>query len=337
MITIKDVANHAGVSIATVSRVMNNADNVGEEYRTAVLKAIEELDYRPNAVAQSLKSRRFKTIGVIVSDFSVSFFEWIIKDIEQKFCIKGHMLLFVNTYDSPELEKRGIQFMLEKQADIILICSTGENEDYLKKIQHEGISVIFFDRRPREYAFPMVIVDKREAMYRTLDYLWGIGHRRIALISGPLQMTSNYDRYMGITDYLYDHNISPRAISYFFGEFSEKYGYSTMKALMKSKSGPTAIVTGSSVIAIGVYVYCAENQLRIPEDVSVVSFGDFSCGQIIYPRLSYIDDEHNELSKHLIRMIQKAFNEELTEKEIIIHSQIQINHSAVEISGVVES
>jgi len=280
-----------------------------------------------------MKSRRFKTIGVIISDFSVPFFEKIIKKIEDEFCKKGHLLLFVNTYDNPEIEKAGIYFMIEKQTDVLLICSTGENEDYLKRFQQKGLQIIFFDRRPKHHKFPMVYVNKREGMYRTIDYLSKKGHQKIVLISGPRQVSSNYDRYMGITDYLYDHELTWRgSISYYFGAFSEQYGYSMMKELVCNGNHPTAIVTGGSIIATGVFLYCRENNLRIPEDISLVSFGDFSSGKLIYPRLTYINDEHEKLSNHLIKLIQLAFNKELNDIEIIIPSQLCVYDSVIEIS-----
>lgn len=327
MVTIKDVALQAGVSIATVSRVMNNADNVGEEYKIAVQKAIEELNYQPNAAARSMKKKAFRTIGVIMSDFSVPFFEKIIKQIEKTFRSKGHLVLFVNTYDNPETEKQGIQFMVEKQADVILICSTGENEDYLAHLQDQGISVIFFDRRSKNHLFPTFYVDKRKAIYRALEYLYLMEHKKIAFISGPRQLSTNYDRYMGIMDFVYEKEISSNYISYYFGTFSEEYGYSVMDELLKEKDPPSAVIVGSAVLAAGVLLYCKEHDIDIPGQLSLISFGDFSTGKLIEPRLTYLEDMHERLGQLLVEAIQEAFDQVLEPRQITVSSELITNES----------
>ena len=328
MVTIKDVALQAGVSIATVSRVMNNVDNVGEEYKTAVQKAIEELNYQPNAVARSMKKRTFRTIGVIMSDFSVPFFEKIIKQIEKTFRSKGHLVLFVNTYDNPATEKQGIQFMVEKQADVILICSTGENEDYLAQLQEQGISVIFFDRRSKDHLFPTYYVDKRKAIYHALEYLYQMEQRKIAFISGPRQLSTNYDRYMGIMDFVYEKEINPNSISYYFGSFSEEYGYSVMDELLREKEPPSAVIVGSAVLAAGVLLYCKEHDIVIPGQLSLISFGDFSSGKLIEPRLTYLEDMHDLLGQLLVEAIQESFDQTLEPRQITIPSEL-INNASV--------
>ena len=301
--------------------------------------------FRIPAYAKNLRSRYLRKLRpcmkevrdvIIVSVVPIALrqVEKIIKKIEDVFCKKGHLLLFVNSYDNPEIEKAGIYFMLEKQADVLLIGSTGENEDYLKRFQQKGLQIIFLDRRAKHHKFPMVYVNKREGMYRAIDYLAKKGHQKIALISGHRQVSSNYDRYMGITDYLYKHELTWRgSISYYFSAFSEQYGYSMMKELVCNRNYPTAIVTGGSIIATGVFLYCRENNLRIPEDISLISFGDFSGGKLIYPRLTYINDEHEKLGNHLIKLIQLAFNKELNDDiEIIIPSQLCVNDSVIQIS-----
>lgn len=327
MVTIKDVAKRAGVSIATVSRIINGADNVGERYRIAVQRAIDELEYQPNAVAQSMKKRTFRTIGVIMSDFSVPFFEKILKKIERAYRSNGNLVLFVNTYEDPEVEKKGIQFMVEKQADVLIIASTGANEDYLARLQDKGLSVIFIDRRSRAHQFPSIYVDKRVGMYHVLEYLTQMGHREIAFISGPRHLSTNYDRYSGASDFFYEKLLDPGKMRYFFGAFSEEYGYSVTEELIKNKSLPTAILVGSAILASGVIMCCKDYDLKIPQDVSLVSFGDLAFGKLVEPRLTYVYDGHTEIGDCLVDMIQMSFDQKLERKNIVLQPQLIVNKS----------
>ncbi len=327
VVTIKDVAKRAGVSIATVSRIINGADNVGEQYRIAVRKAIEELEYQPNVVAQSMKKRAFRTIGVIMSDFSVPFFEKILKKIEKAYRKKGNLVLFVNTYDDPEIEKNGIQFMVEKQADILIISSTGVNEDYLFRLQDSGIDIILIDRRSKNHLFPSVYVDKRAGMYQVLEYHTKMGHKEIVVISGSRQLTTNYDRYSGASDFFYENSLDPNMVRYFFGSYSEEYGYSVMEELIQNEKLPSVIFVGSIVLAVGVILCCKEHHIRIPEELSLMSSGDFALGRLIEPRLTYVYDGAEEIGQYLVEMIQASFEKRLEKRSTVLRPQLILNQS----------
>lgn len=218
--------------------------------------------------------------------------------------------------------------MVEKQADVILICSTGENEDYLAQLQEQGISVIFFDRRSKDHLFPTYYVDKRKAIYHALEYLYQMEHRKIAFISGPRQLSTNYDRYMGIMDFVYEKEINPNSISYYFGSFSEEYGYSVMDELLREKEPPSAVIVGSAVLAAGVLLYCKEHDIVIPGQLSLISFGDFSSGKLIEPRLTYLEDMHDLLGQLLVEAIQESFDQTLEPRQITIPSEL-INNASV--------
>ena len=331
MVTIKDVAKKAGVSIATVSRVINDTGTVSPEYVKAVQKAVEELDYQPNSVAQAMKKRTFCTIGVIMSDFSVPFFEKIIKNIEREYRGNGNLVLFVNTYDDPEIELQGIRFLVEKQADVLLISSTGENEDYLSRLQERGMSIILIDRRARKHSFPAIYVDKRVGMYQVMEYLTEMHHERVALISGPRQLTTNYDRYEGASRFYYEHALNQNNMQYFFGSFSEQYGCTVMEQLLHSGNSPTAVVVGSAVIAAGVISCCRENKVCMPDDISLISFGDLASGKLIEPRLTYVDDGHKEIGQRLVGMVDAALNHRLPHEEIVLQPKLVINDSVKEL------
>ncbi|MFA6891406.1 MAG: LacI family DNA-binding transcriptional regulator [Sphaerochaetaceae bacterium] len=327
MATIKDVAKKAGVSIATVSRVINEVPNVKPIYIAKVDAAIKSLNYQPNILAQSMKSHKQMVIGLIVPDFSSPFFGKVIKAIEKEFSSK-YLVLFVDTYDDPEIERNGIQYMKSRGANVILITSTGKNEDSLRSLKDSGLSVIFFDRRPKENdQFPVVLQDKRDGTRKVLELFTNMGHERIAIITGPSYLTSNEDRKLGVEDFLENRDYYCDKIHCYFGTFSEEYGYQMAEKLLQKEESPTAILTGSSIIAAGILLFCKEHDIRVPNDLSLVSFGDIASGQLIDPRLSYIDDEHSVISRLLISLIQESFQKKLAPKEISISAHIIQNKS----------
>ena len=313
--------------MATVSRVLNHAETVGESYRSAVQAAIKELNFQPNIAARSLKKRPYRTIGVIMPDFSTPFYEKIIKRIETEFRAGGDLVLFVNAYDDPRIEKKGIAFMMEHQADVILISSTGQNEKELADVQASGVGVIFVDRRPGEPSFPAVYMDKKSGMAQALSYLEECGHKRISVVTGSRLLASNYDRYAGAMDYLYLQGRSPADIPFYYGSFSEEFGYETAEKLLRNENAPTAILAGSAVIAAGIMRYCRENGIRVPEDVSLISFGDFSFGQLIEPRLTYITDENEAIGGLLAERIHHYFDGTLTNTVDLVQPRLVIHGS----------
>lgn len=327
--TIKDVATKAGVSIATVSRVINGADNVNEALRAAVLQAVAELEFIPNSAARSMKMRSSHTIGIVVSDFSLPFFARVTKQIERDCRKDGSLVLFANTYDDPALEKHSVDFMAQKQVDVIVVLSTGENEEYISRLRQRGISIIFIDRRPKNSDFPSIYVDKRKGMYDVVKFLSEQNHRDIAFISGPRQLITNEDRYLGAVDCAKDLGFNENNIHYFFNEFSAEYAISIMEELFCGDSNwqPSAVIAGSAAIASGVFLFCKEHNFSIPDDLSLISFEDFAVGQLIEPRLSFVDGAYEEIGNELIKMIHAALDKTLVTENYPIEAHLVINDS----------
>ena len=269
-------------------------------------------------------------------DFSTPFYEKIIKHIETKFRSGGDLVLFVNAYDDSRIEKKGIDFMMEHQADVILISSTGQNEQQLAKVQSSGVGVIFVDRRPGEPLFPAVYMDKKTGMAKALEHLEKKGHSRIAVATGPRQLASNYDRYAGAMDYLYAKSKDPGSIPFYYGSFSEEYGYEIAGQILSGPNPPTAMVAGSAVIAAGIMRYCREKGVAIPQDLSLISFGDFSFGQLIEPRLTYITDENEQIGALLARRITDFFAGKLTNTVDLAQPRLVIHDSVCQRKGETE-
>lgn len=302
-IKISDVAKLAGVSTATVSRVINGAANVDGILRGKVLKAMSDLEYVPNTMAQSLRQKRSKIIGITASDVEVSFFPRIIKEAEKALQPKGYAVFSASTFDQPDNELKIIRQMLARRVDALLVCSTGQNEEFLQEISNSGIPVILYDRRPKNNVFPTVFVNKKKAVYLALNHLTAAGHKRIMLISGPRSLMTNYDRYMGLQKYVFEHNLDPADVTAQFDSFSIEYGREAVQKILAMPNRPTALITGSVAITAGVMMCLKENNLVIPDDMALVSSGTFTYPEIVEPRLTYIDDSAHEIAVKLLELL----------------------------------
>lgn len=305
-VTINEVAKRAGVSIATVSRVINGVDSVNPRMRERVLEAITELGYVPNSIAQSLKQNCSKTIGITVSDLSVAFFAEVIKGVEKTFLPQGYATIISSTYDDPKNERTILQHMMARRVDALLVNSTGANERLLAQVVASGTPVILYDRRPRGNMFPSVYANKQRGVYISLEHLMALGHRRIMLATGPKRLSSNYDRYIGVQEFIFDSGLDPADFSFRFGEFSFAQGVSLMEELMRMERRPTAVITGSIAITAGIMQFCREKGVRIPEDIAIVSSGNFLYGDVMGARLTYMDDCIPALSASVVALLERC-------------------------------
>lgn len=309
-VTISDVAKRAGVSTATVSRVINGATNVDGVLRGTVLRTMEEMGYVPNSIAQSLRHNRSRTIGITTSDLSIAFFPNVLKAVENAFLPLDYATLSSSTYDDPKNEKKILEHMLARRVDALVVNSTGQNEDLLRAAADAGTPVILYDRRSREHPFPSVYVNKQRSMELALDHLLGLGHRRVLLATGPRMLATNYDRFMGMQKYAFDHDLDPALFTARFGDFSVPFGMAVMAEIAHMPQRPTAVVTGSVAITAGIMMYCRDHGLSIPGDVALVSSGTFSYPSVVEPRLTYLDDCAQQIAEGLTRLLDLALRGE---------------------------
>lgn len=302
--TVKDVARLADVSIATVSRVINNKGLVAPEKEQRVLAAIKELRFTPNAIAQSLKQKKSKLIGMMASDMSVSFFVGVLKILEQELLESGYQLIVANTYDSPETENRLIDLMTQGRCDILLINSTGGNDDRLAELRASGVHMLGYDRYPENGAFPSVYLDKVKGTYMILEYLYNLGHRRFCLVTGSAQLSTNIQRRKGIEQFLEDKKLPQESVQICQSSFSGDYAKYVIAQMQKQENPPTAYIAGSVSIAIGIIQYCETNGLSIPRDLSLACFGDFWNSDLIKPSMVYIDDQYRDVAAQLLKWIR---------------------------------
>ena len=329
--TIKEIAEKSGVSISTVSRVMNNPEQVSDELRQKVQSVIEEVGFTPNSLARSLKLKQTHTIGVIIVDLQVPFFAAMVQHLEISLREQGYLMLVAAHHDDPNLEKKCLETMMEMQVDGIIITATNQNDKLLDHIWKSGMPLIMLDRRCANPAIPAVHTDKRKGFYQLMEHLYQLGHREFALVTGDKKIVSNHDRFLGVVDFLYDNDIPLQALHCYYGSFTEQYGYQIAEKVFTKKQSVTAILTGSSAIAAGVYHYCNKHHIDIPRDVSITSLGNFEHPDLIQPALTYIDDMRDELGKLTADILQKMLISKDRKKEtyqsMMLEAEIIIGES----------
>src|SRR6056297_3556125 len=206
-VTIKDIAKKADVSVTTVSRVLNNKPDVGDDTRARILKLIEDMNYNPNSVARGLVMQKTHTIGLIIPDISNPFFPQVARAIEDKAQKSGYSVIFFNTDNHLERERKAVELFKSKQVDGLIVSLSLGNEEILNQLKAANYPVVQIDRSVLSDSYPLVSIDHKKSAYQLVEYLLKKRHRKIAHISGDLNTTSARERMAGYKKALNDYNI----------------------------------------------------------------------------------------------------------------------------------
>ena len=304
-LTMRQIARELGVSITTVSKVLNNREDIGEETRARVLARVAELGYRPNAVARSLTLRRTHTLGIVVPDLMHSFFVEIVAAIEAVVSRRRYGLLVCNLAEDPAKERPQLEMLLERQVDgIVLAAATAaRNGDLLKRIVGMGKGLVLIDRDDHTgVACHRVITDDEEVGRLATMHLLDLGHRAIAHLTGPPLVHAKRRRH-GYEHALRERRISvdPRRI--ITAGFQEAEGYAGMERILKTLPGVTAVFAVNDPAAIGAMKAAWERGVRIPEDISIVGAGDIAHGDMLRVPLTTVSWSRRDLGTRAAELI----------------------------------
>lgn len=329
-VTIKHIAHHCDVSIATVSRVINDASNVNPDIRKKVLDAIKELNYTPNRLASSLKSNSTHIIGLIVIDIANPAQMNIAREIENIVSQHGYILLIMSSDDDAEKERKNLTLLSEHMVDAIILTATGQNDDLILSIKQSGTPIVVIDRRPASSEISFIGVDKQTACYMAVKKLFELGYTRIALANGPKDIITNFDRYCGYTRAFYDNN-TPLTNEYiFYGPFNEKYGREVFQAIMRLQPLPEVIISGGEMITIGILEMAHNLGIKIPKDISLLSFGNITNPELVTPKLSYIDTFPNTIGIEVSNVIlSKIAKKSINPIRVILKAEIVLGDSTL--------
>lgn len=282
-VTIKDVAKLSGVSIATVSHVINDSNLVKEETKAKVTKAMKLLNFSPDMNARSLRQRRTKIIGMIVSDVSNQFFGQLSKAIEAALNANGYSLLLANSDGSLEKEKELVGILMNRRIDGLILIPAGNESIHLGDFVKNEIPMVLIDRTIPGLPVDAICVNNEEATALITDKLIAAGHRRIGVISGRLSSTVSAERIKGYLDSLQKNNILSDEALIHPGEFDLETGYVATKKLLELENPPSAIFAFNNLIGIGVIQALLEKGKY--QQIEVAVWDDAPWQKIITPPL----------------------------------------------------
>jgi LacI family transcriptional regulator len=302
MATIHDVAKLAGVAPITVSRVINNSGYINENTRGKVEAAIAKLGYVPNVLARSLKSKRTNTLALVFTDITNPFFTIIARGVEDTAGDAGFNVIFCNTDESQEKEDNYVQVILQKQVDGILLVPAGSNTKSIQIIKDQGTPLVILDRRIDNTDVDIVRGDSIGGARLLTQHLIDLGHRHIALINGPHNVSTSEDRLIGYKQVMEENGLIDD-IQYYYGLFSQASGNSLTRIIFEKEPKPTAIFAANNLVAIGALRALNELGYRIPNDVALVSFDDIPDNLTIFPFMTAVSQPSYEMGKSATELL----------------------------------
>lgn len=309
MATIRDVAEAAQVSISTVSHVINETRYVRPETRDRVLQAMDQLNYRRNRLASSLRNRKTQTIGVLLPNSANPYFAEVLLGIESKCYLNEYNIIMGNAIDNPDRELRYLNVLLSRQVEGILLISAGDLEKSIDLLNKYEMPVVMVDRATERPTTDQIYTDNPGGGRLATEYLISLGHHRIACITGPSVVTPSAERIQGYRDALAAANI-PIVDDYIIGgDFQHEGGFAAAQALMALPTPPTAIFACNDLMAVGAIAAVQSSGRRVPDDVSVVGYDDISLASYTNPRLTTIHQPAQEVGQLAVeRLLQRINN-----------------------------
>ncbi|MFV0136651.1 LacI family DNA-binding transcriptional regulator [Streptomyces sp. HMX87] len=309
MATMADVARSAGVSVATVSHVLNGTRPVLPHTRQAVLDAVEKLGYTPNTLARSLVTARTRSIGLAVSAISNPYFTEILQGVEAATLQQGYGLLIADPHDDPGHERTVVQLLHERRVDGLIVAPSADPRDLVAYLGRHRVPAVFLDRvvdLPEDSGgprFDQVCADSAEPTTRLVTHLSGLGHRRIALVAGRPGLSTTRERITG-----YRHGLAAAGLPYderllVHGDSEAAGGSRATEALLSLAVPPTALVTANNAMTIGALRALRDRRLSVPGDIALCCFDDFAWADLFEPRLTAIAQPGRDIGAQAVRVL----------------------------------
>lgn len=307
-VTIKDVAREAGVSISTVSRVMNNSAPVDAAIRVRVIETMHRIGYTPNQVARSLKNSESTLIAYVVSNTADPFFTNISRAIEEVMYLNGFRLINCSTNFSIEREQGILSALLQQRVRGIIINTVGKNDENVAAISR-SVPMVLSNRNITVPGFrgDFVDYDNVGGVRKLVEHLIALGHTKIGFISGPRFLTTSTERYTGFCNGMLQCGITVDE-SYPFvvhstSTFTLQDGFEAMEQLMSRPERPTAVIAANSEMALGALQYCRSHGVRIPEELSLCCFGDIAHNDLMYVKMTHVHTDFVALGTRIGEML----------------------------------
>ena len=328
MVTLKDVANKVGMSVSTISRVLNESDFGSENTRIKVLKAIEELGYTPNTVAQSMIRGKTNQIALVIPDVCNPFYTNIARGVEDVCLQHKYRLLLCNTDENLEKQNSYLEGIRGRLCDGFVISVVSEDDPSLKKINYQDIPFVMISRKCSCVEADFVGIDDHYGAYRAVTHLIRNGHKKIATISGKQDTYPGQMRLQGYLNALKDGRL-PIEDSYICAcDFSAESAYRATRDLLKLETPPTAIFIGNNLMTLGCLNYLHSHNIRVPEDIAIVSFYEPDWASICFSPLTCIDVSAYEMGTIAAELLfERLSYASFPKKEILLTPELTIRKS----------
>ncbi|MCY6370286.1 LacI family DNA-binding transcriptional regulator [Clostridium ganghwense] len=337
MVTIKEIAKKAGVAPSTVSRVISDDSRISDATKEKVRKIMKDMSYHPNAIARSLVSKATKTIGIIMPNSAEKsllnpFFPEALRGITKALYNRKYNILLTGGETKEEQIVSMHSLVRGRMVDGIILMYTSVDDPILAELRKMNISFSVIGRPVDDSDIIYVDNDNVKAAYDAMIYLINQGHRRIGLINGSMNLLVSVDRYEGYKKALIENSIDIDENMVISSEFIEKGGYEGMKKILSAKNPPTSVLITDDIMALGAIKAASEMNVKIPEDISIISFNNFYISQLTAPPLTSIDINIYNLGFYAAELLLKKINGKgkFNDRKKIVETEIIHRDSVIE-------
>lgn len=324
---IHAVARLARVSIATVSRTINDVPTVNPKIAARVRNAIRELNYFPNTQARALVSGRSRLLGLIVSEITNPFFPELIQGFEDVAVGHGYEILIGSTSYDPERMQRCIRRMVERNAEGVAVMTFGFEQPLLDQLSDRNIPLVFVDMAPDRPGISVLRVDYHRGIREGVQHLAALGHRDIAFVTGPLSLHSAQSRLLAFKKSLRECGISAQAGFIVEGDHTVDGGIAAAERLLGRRKLPTAIMCSNDMLAIGVLHRASRAGLRVPADISLIGFDDIRMAGMMIPPLTSISMSRADLARAAVSALCAHIEKTSPQRDYRIETQLVVRES----------
>ncbi len=329
MATIKDVAKEAGVSVATVSRVMNHSSHASATTKTVVENAMKKLGYRPNANARALVSQATNTIGVLIGDVSDPFYGSMVKAIDSIAIQHGKHLLIGNGYHNADFEREVIELLINSRCDSLVVHSKALSNDELIRFAHEKPAMVLINRYIPEIAERCIALDNFRGSFAAVDYLIKMGHRRIGYVCSNHEIEDTLQRKEGYLAALAANGIAHNPSFIECSMPTEVGGEEAMTNLLSKNLGLTAIATYNDYMAAGTLSVLDENGYSVPNDISLIGFDDGIIAKYLSPKLTTMRYPIQMMAEKAVNLALKLANGSELDDDIRVYVPTMVRRASV--------
>ncbi|MFC4598333.1 LacI family DNA-binding transcriptional regulator [Cohnella hongkongensis] len=312
-VNIFDVAKRSGLSVVTVSRVLNQSSTVRQKNKEKVLKAMEELNYQPNASARSLARGKTGIVGLSLSNLGDSFFDGVVKETNERLREQGYLLALSISRSSGDAFRRSL--FQEDRVDGVILLSPTEEDDYLLELKNNKIPHVLIDNSKNHPSASSVIVDNFKGGYEAAKHLIELGHTEIAHISGPDPFLSSRERERGFLAALGEAGLQPYRVER--GTFELSSGYEIATRWIDSDTLPSALFAADDYIALGVVDACLNRGIRIPERLSIVGFDDQKLASEFRPLLTTVRQPADKIGAAAVELLLETMADPAKRKKTV--------------------